>query len=95
MLVRVGDGRSPRDHPSFAVTVVPLPPDAVSPVTRTVAPTVAGTAAKVAEVAFGPTIITSSRPLAVDRRALLTHDRDLAGQVPVRDAAGVVAAMTI
>jgi len=32
MLVRVGDGRSPRDHPSFAVTVGPLPPDAVSPV---------------------------------------------------------------
>jgi hypothetical protein len=34
-------------------------------------------------------------PLATDRCALLTHDRDLAGQVPVRDAAGVVAAMTI
>jgi hypothetical protein len=34
-------------------------------------------------------------PLATDRCALLTHDRDLAGQVAVRDAAGVVAAMTI
>ena len=34
-------------------------------------------------------------PLAADRCALLTHDRDLAGQVPVRDAASVVAAMTI
>jgi hypothetical protein len=34
-------------------------------------------------------------PLATDRCALLTHDRDLAGQVPVRGAAGVVAAMTI
>jgi hypothetical protein len=34
-------------------------------------------------------------PLAPDRCALLTHDRDLAGQVPVRDAAGVVAGMTI
>ena len=33
--------------------------------------------------------------LAADRCALLTHDRDLAGQVPVRDAAAVVAAMTI
>ena len=93
MLVRVGDGRSPRDPSSFAVTVGPLPPDAVSPVTRTVAPTVAGTAAKVAEVAFGPTIITSSRPLALDRCALLTHD--LAGHVPVRETVGVVAAMTI
>jgi hypothetical protein len=34
-------------------------------------------------------------PLAIDRCALLTHDRDLVGQVPVRDAAAVVAAMTI
>jgi hypothetical protein len=34
-------------------------------------------------------------PLAPGRCALLTHDRDLAGQVPVREAAGVVAAMTI
>jgi hypothetical protein len=34
-------------------------------------------------------------PLAPDRCALLTHDRDLAGQVLVRDAAAVVAAMTI
>jgi hypothetical protein len=34
-------------------------------------------------------------PLAPDRCALLTHDRDLAGQVPVREAADVVAAMTI
>ncbi len=34
-------------------------------------------------------------PLATDRCALLTHDRDLVGQVPVRGAAGVVAAMTI
>jgi hypothetical protein len=33
--------------------------------------------------------------LAPDRCALLTHDRDLAGQVPVRDAADVVAAMAI
>jgi hypothetical protein len=33
--------------------------------------------------------------LAVDRCALITHERDLAGQVPVRGAAGVVAAMTI
>jgi hypothetical protein len=34
-------------------------------------------------------------PLASNRCALLTHDHDLAGQVPIRDAAGVVAAMTI
>jgi hypothetical protein len=34
-------------------------------------------------------------PLATDRCALLTHDRDLAGQVPIRGAADVVAAMTI
>ena len=34
-------------------------------------------------------------PLAPDRCALLTHDRDLAGQVPMREAADVVAAMTI
>jgi hypothetical protein len=34
-------------------------------------------------------------PLAPDRCALLTHDRDLAGQIPVRDAAGAVAAMMI
>jgi hypothetical protein len=34
-------------------------------------------------------------PLPADRCALLTDDRDLAGQVPVRGAAGVVAAMTI
>ncbi|SRR5579884_1171104 len=33
--------------------------------------------------------------LAPDRCALLTHDRDLAGQVPVRDLAAVVEAMTI
>ena len=33
--------------------------------------------------------------LRSDRCALLTHDRDLAGQVPVRDAIGVAAAMTI
>jgi hypothetical protein len=33
--------------------------------------------------------------LAPDRCALLTHDRDLAGQVPIRDVADVVAAMTI
>jgi hypothetical protein len=34
-------------------------------------------------------------PLAPDRCALLTHDRDLAGQVPVREAADVVAAMSL
>jgi hypothetical protein len=34
-------------------------------------------------------------PLPPDRCALLTHDRDLAGQVPIRDAAGAVAAMTV
>jgi hypothetical protein len=33
--------------------------------------------------------------LAPERCALLTHDRDLAGQVPVRDLAGVVADMAI
>jgi hypothetical protein len=38
---------------------------------------------------------STAGPLATDRCALLTHDRDLAGQVPVRGAAGVVAAMTI
>ncbi len=38
---------------------------------------------------------SSLGPLAADRCALLTHDRDLAGQIPVRDVAGVVAAMTI
>jgi hypothetical protein len=34
------------------------------------------------------------RAPATDRCALLTHDRDLAGQVPVRESARVVAAMT-
>ncbi|HET6869969.1 MAG TPA: hypothetical protein VFH80_28910 [Solirubrobacteraceae bacterium] len=34
-------------------------------------------------------------PLTPGRCALLTHDRDLAGQVPVREAAGVVAAMAL
>jgi hypothetical protein len=38
---------------------------------------------------------STAGPLATDCCALLTHDRDLAGQVPVRRAAGVVAAMTI
>jgi hypothetical protein len=38
---------------------------------------------------------STAGPLAIDRCALLTHDRDLVGQVPVRGAAGVVAAMTI
>jgi len=44
-----------------------------------------------------PTDVVASPvgPLATERCALLTHDRDLAGEVPVRDVAGVAAAMTI
>jgi hypothetical protein len=38
---------------------------------------------------------STAGPLVTDRCALLTHERDLAGQVPVRGAARVVAAMTI
>ncbi len=38
---------------------------------------------------------SSAGPLAPDRCALLTHDHDLAGRVAVRDAADVVAAMSI
>ena len=49
-------------HSSLAATVGPLPPEGVSPVTRTVAATVAGTSVKMADVALGPTMISSSRP---------------------------------
>ena len=49
-------------HSSLAATVGPLPPEGVSPVTRTVAATVPGTSVKLADVALGPTMISSSRP---------------------------------
>ena len=47
-------------------------------------------------LALSPSVSASSAgPLAPERCALLTHDRDLGGQVPVRDAAALVAAMSI